>query len=612
MSEINNVYAKEQKAELELISVSGIQIDEVEEEEIDDVASLISDSKKSKAASNSDDEELPTSLSKSKTKRATPAVVRLEATTTKTNDPVRLYLKEMGNVKLLSREGEIEIATRIEQGKAQMEVALFSIPVIYDLISKDMQKVINEEKMLRELVDLATLNDIHKSENEIDEPKSADNSDDTLEAGETEEAEENEYATIDTLEEKFMPIIVDQFHQILSSNEVLQDLNKARFDSSNTPEQLKKIEKEYKNLLKVMQFVIQDIPVVNSKIADLVGIVYEKARELTKLEGEFMKIVTDTGISRDKFVKAYLGNEDSLQWLEKKASKAKIWKDLRDAKLVEIEEVHNQTACMTGELGLTISGFKDLASKVRKGERVTNQAKKDMVEANLRLVISIAKKYVNRGLQFLDLIQEGNIGLMKAVDKFEYKRGYKFSTYATWWIRQAITRSIADQARTIRIPVHMIETINKLNRTQRQMTLDKGRKPTQEELSVELGMSVDKIRKVQKIAKEPISLETPVGDEDDSNLGDFIQDENAILPIDAAVRSNLKDTLTEILSSLTPREERVLRMRFGIGMSQDHTLEEVGHKFNVTRERIRQIEAKALKKLQHPSRAKLIKTFLEN
>ena len=479
MSELNNVQANEQKAELDLISVPEINFEEVEDtshEEFNDVSSILESSKEYSIGNNSTDEDFKINIVKP-IKKSTPTVTRLEtASTTKTNDPVRLYLKEMGNVKLLNREGEVEIATRIEHGKTQMETALFSIPSIYNLIAEDMQKIINEEKPLRELVDLATLNDIQRGEAELLAEKAEKARESSETEVQTDDEFEDEYSSVNQLEEKFMPILADQFNQIISSNNVLQSLNSSRFDELKSPEQLKIIEKEYKNLLSVIQLVIQDIPVVNSKISNLVGIIYQTSRNVTKFEGELMKIVTDTGISRDKFLKAYMGNESDLQWLDKKAAKAKIWNDFKETHFNYFEQSHQKIVATTRELGLTISEFKDLASLVRKGERVTNQAKKDMVEANLRLVISIAKKYVNRGLQFLDLIQEGNIGLMKAVDKFEYKRGYKFSTYATWWIRQAITRSIADQARTIRIPVHMIETINKLNRTQRQMTLDMGRK----------------------------------------------------------------------------------------------------------------------------------------
>ena len=626
MSAINEQNKKVEN-ELESIGATEIDFEEIESDDssdMDDVSSIIENSSDySLDKSMTDDEEFKVDLSKSEKRATTRSVAKAEPSVSRTDDPVRLYLREMGTVKLLDRDGEIEIAERIEEGKTQMSTALFSIPHVYASVVEDMKMIISGEKFLRELVDISTLHDMHTEEEQMFDEESSDESLVAVDKAESDEDEaegddvnissiDDDFASVTQLEEKYHQMMMDEFEQIISSNEVLQTLNASRLDQDMDAVEKRKANKEFKNLLNVLQTVIKDIPLVNSKLSDLVGLVYESSRNITRLEGEMLRVATSTGMSRDKFLKAYIGAEDDAQWLEKKSEKAKIWQDIENEVGTQLKDLHAKILAQTDKLGLTVEEFKQLATQVRKGERITNQAKKDMVEANLRLVISIAKKYVNRGLQFLDLIQEGNIGLMKAVDKFEYKRGYKFSTYATWWIRQAITRSIADQARTIRIPVHMIETINKLNRTQRQMTIDMGREPTQEELAKELNMPIDKVRKVQKIAKEPISLETPVGDEDDSNLGDFIEDTNAVLPIDAAVRSNLRDTLTEVLSSLTPREERVLRMRFGIGMSQDHTLEEVGQKFNVTRERIRQIEAKALKKLQHPSRAKMIKTFLED
>jgi RNA polymerase primary sigma factor len=623
---LENNNTPEDNKEAESIGATEIDFDEIDEndsDDMDDVSSIIENSSDySLERSMPDDEEFKIDLSKSEKKTSRSVAKTETATASRTDDPVRLYLKEMGNVKLLDRDGEIEIAERIEEGKTQMSTALFSIPFIYQEVTQDMEKIIAGEKFLRELVDIATLHEINTEDDMMSASSnsSSNNQNNDLDDEEEDDIEmssmddDDDFASIAQLEENYYGMMVEQFEQIISSNKVLQNLNAKRLDDTLDPVEKRKANKEFKNLLNVLQTVIKDIPMVNSKLSNLVGFIYETSRNITRLEGEMLRVATSTGMSRDKFLKAYIGSEDDAEWLDKKAEKAKVWQDAVAEIGDELNTLHSQAMQAADKLGLTITEFKELATLVRKGERITNQAKKDMVEANLRLVISIAKKYVNRGLQFLDLIQEGNIGLMKAVDKFEYRRGYKFSTYATWWIRQAITRSIADQARTIRIPVHMIETINKLNRTQRQMTIDMGREPTQEELSKELNMPLDKVRKVQKIAKEPISLETPVGDEGDgeSSLGDFIEDTNAVLPIDAAVRSNLRDTLTEVLSSLTPREERVLRMRFGIGMSQDHTLEEVGQKFNVTRERIRQIEAKALKKLQHPSRAKMIKTFLED
>jgi RNA polymerase primary sigma factor len=397
----------------------------------------------------------------------------------------------MGTVKLLDRDGEIEIAERIEEGKTQMSTALFSIPHVYASVVEDMKMIISGEKFLRELVDISTLHDMHTEEEQMFDEDSSDES--LVASGKAEADDEDEegddvnissidddFASVTQLEEKYHQMMMDEFEQIISSNEVLQTLNASRLDQDMDAVEKRKSNKEFKNLLNVLQTVIKDIPLVNSKLSDLVGLVYESSRNITRLEGEMLRIATSTGMSRDKFLKAYIGAEDDAQWLEKKSEKAKIWQDVENEVGAQLKDLHAKILAETDKLGLTVEEFKQLATQVRKGERITNQAKKDMVEANLRLVISIAKKYVNRGLQFLDLIQEGNIGLMKAVDKFEYKRGYKFSTYATWWIRQAITRSIADQARTIRIPVHMIETINKLNRTQRQMTIDMGREPTQE------------------------------------------------------------------------------------------------------------------------------------
>lgn len=559
----------------------------------------------------------------------------------RTDDPVRMYLREMGNVELLTREGEIAIAKRIEAGKLAMNDALFTCPFTYHLILSYALKVEQGEKFLRDIIDLQAAmgiqeevpENIDEEGNEVETEataetkeaasatsedgaaveKSADGVTANDEVDDEEDDEEDESLSLAAMEEALMPRMVEIFAQMESLYGKLLEVNESRLQSELSAKELTKLTKEHDKLMQGLKELMPEVPLSNARIEDLVVKMYDTSRQMTRREGEMMRMAIESGLSREDFLKVYhaVGTEDG--WLTATSKKeGGAWKTFGEKHGAAIVERQQEIISFAAEVGLTLMEFKKLVAQVRKGEREARIAKKEMVEANLRLVISIAKKYVNRGLQFLDLIQEGNIGLMKAVDKFEYRRGYKFSTYATWWIRQAITRSIADQARTIRIPVHMIETINKMSRTQRQMMADLGREPTPEELAKELSMPVEKVRKVQKIAKEPISLETPVGDEDDSSLGDFIEDTNAVLPIDAAVQSNLRDSVTQILATLTPREERVLRMRFGLGMPSDHTLEEVGQQFNVTRERIRQIEAKALKKLRHPSRARMMKSYSEN
>ena len=561
----------------------------------------------------------------------------------RTDDPVRMYLREMGNVELLTREGEIAIAKRIEAGKLAMNDALFTCPYTYQLILTYALKVEQGEKFLRDIIDLQTAMGIQEdvpeedmddedgttettevsaaSSDESTEEKSADAAENTdgVEASaedadeDDEDDEEDESLSLAAMEEALMPRMTEIFAAMEDIYGKLMDVTEDRIGPDASAKNMAKLTKEHDKLVASLKDMMSELPLSNARIEDLVVKMYDTSRQMTRREGEMMRMAIDSGLSREDFLKVYhaVGTEDG--WLVATAKKeGGAWKTFEEKYGNEIRDRQEEIIGFAAEVGLTLMEFKKLVAQVRKGEREARVAKKEMVEANLRLVISIAKKYVNRGLQFLDLIQEGNIGLMKAVDKFEYRRGYKFSTYATWWIRQAITRSIADQARTIRIPVHMIETINKMSRTQRQMMADLGREPTPEELAKELSMPVEKVRKVQKIAKEPISLETPVGDEDDSSLGDFIEDTNAVLPLDAAVQSNLRDSVTQILATLTPREERVLRMRFGLGMPSDHTLEEVGQQFNVTRERIRQIEAKALKKLRHPSRARMMKSYSEN
>ena len=576
----------------------------------------------------------------------------------RTDDPVRMYLREMGNVELLTREGEIAIAKRIEAGKLAMNEALFNCPYTYELILDYADKVEAEEKFLRDIIDLPAAIGLQEGLFEAEQDKQTDaeaseaaeattqaetsqetdseevaaeaaseaTSETTSESAEGKDAaaedkdeeededdEEDEILSLVAMEQVLMPRMEEVFAQMRGWYGELQAVDAKRLDAETTPAELKKLTKKHDALVQKLHGLMAELPLNNARIEDLVVKMYDVSRQMTRREGEMMRMAISAGLNREDFLKVYHSIGTEPNWLEATASKKGAeWQTFYDKHGNDIATRQKEIINLAHGLGLTLVEFKRLVAQVRKGERQARVAKKEMVEANLRLVISIAKKYVNRGLQFLDLIQEGNIGLMKAVDKFEYRRGYKFSTYATWWIRQAITRSIADQARTIRIPVHMIETINKMARTQREMTLELGREPTPEELSKKLTMPIEKVRKVQKIAKEPISLETPVGDEADSSLGDFIEDTNAILPLDAAVQGNLRDSVTQILSTLTPREERVLRMRFGLGMPGDHTLEEVGQQFSVTRERIRQIEAKALKKLRHPSRARMMKSYAES
>ena len=585
-------------------------------EQIEDIMSLLSEMGIS-VVENEDQEE---ASSDEKTEVEKPAKT---TSGDKTDDPVRMYLREMGSVDLLSREGEIAIAKRIEAGKEAMIEGLCESPLTFQAIIIWRDELNEGQVLLRDIIDLEAsyigpdakskkLSKDQKDENSSEDDETSDNEDSNDTDNDYNEYENN--VSLAAMEADLKPEVFLIFDEISVKYKKLRTLQDKRnlLRAKNSDLNASQI-KKYDELTSDLKNLMKGLSLNNNRIESLLDHLYDINKRLVSSELSLWKMANKSGVAREDFLTEYYGNELDTGWVGRIVRlKRKGWKPFVQENRKDIKSLLNEITELSEETGLEIGEFRKIVLKVQKGEREAAVAKKEMVEANLRLVISIAKKYTNRGLQFLDLIQEGNIGLMKAVDKFEYRRGYKFSTYATWWIRQAITRSIADQARTIRIPVHMIETINKLVRTSRQLLHEIGREPTPEELSEKLKMPLDKVRKVLKIAKEPISLETPIGDEEDSYLGDFIEDKNVLLPVDAAVQSNLRETTTKVLAMLTPREERVLRMRFGIGMNTDHTLEEVGQQFSVTRERIRQIEAKALRKLKHPTRSKKLRSFLDS
>ena len=587
-------------------------------EQIEDVMSMLSEMGINVIENEEEEQEQANEVEKNSKKTTS-------AKTDRTDDPVRMYLREMGTVDLLSREGEIAIAKRIEAGKEAMIEGLCESPLTFQAIIIWRDELNEGQVLLRDIIDLEASYEGPDAKNKkiavdkVTNEKQKDNDDESEDENDNDssESDSNDYdnnLSLAAMEAELKPGVFDIFDSISDKYKKLRKLQDKRNEQKKQKKDLSNRQMDtYNEFSSELKDSMKKLSLNPNRIEALLDHLYDINKRLVDLEISLWKLANSSGIDRKDFLKEYHGNELDPTWINRVVRlKRKGWQNFVKENRKNIKTIFSDIHDLSDETGLEIEEFRKIVLKVQKGEREAAVAKKEMVEANLRLVISIAKKYTNRGLQFLDLIQEGNIGLMKAVDKFEYRRGYKFSTYATWWIRQAITRSIADQARTIRIPVHMIETINKLVRTSRQILHEIGREPTPEELSEKLQMPLDKVRKVLKIAKEPISLETPVGDEEDSYLGDFIEDKNVLLPVDAAIQANLRETTTKVLAMLTPREERVLRMRFGIGMNTDHTLEEVGQQFSVTRERIRQIEAKALRKLKHPTRSKKLRSFLDN